>query len=77
MPRGIDQKIFFPIRAEHEDYDRQRIEDYIATLKKGKENKGAEFYISEGKKGELKGMFIVVMEKAEAAKAIARGFNKK
>ena len=74
MPRGTDQKIFFPIRPEHEDYDRGRIANYLNTLKSGKENKGAVFLTQEGKQGELKGMFIVLMEKADKQKALDKGY---
>lgn len=75
--RGLQERTFFPIRDEHEDYDRENIKKYITTLKRGKENKGATFFTQEGKKGEIKGMFIVVMEKVDEQKAKDKGYVKK
>ena len=62
MSRGISEKIFFPIRKDYEEYDRELVEHYISALKDGKENKGVSFYTQEGKLGENKGVFIVMME---------------
>ena len=79
MPRGNDQKIFWPIRPGEEDADEASMEDYIAFLKKGKENKGAKFYVKRNVKSDkgIAGHYIVLLEKVEEEnEAEVRGFKK-
>ena len=47
MPRGNEQKIFWPIRPGEEDADNLAFEDYIDIIKKAKENNGTKFYVKQ------------------------------
>ena len=79
MPRGNDQKIFWPIRSGEEDTDNLAFEDYVDIIKKAKENKGAKFYVKRNVKNEkgIPGHYVVLLEKvAEENEAEAKGYSK-
>lgn len=78
MARGLEQKIFFPIRKDSEDLDRANAEEYLKTLKSQKENKKVKFFVRDAVQGEVAGIEIVLLDKTkDETDAQVKGFRNK
>lgn len=77
MPKGISEKIVFKIRRKVEEEDRKNLADYVARMKKSKENKGLGFYLKEIEKNDDLAAIveIVIIDNNDKIMAESKGFK--